>query len=128
MHANVDTGEGSDTLVVTSQVDSSVVVSFDSESDSIDMSVLLDAAGYSADEQQVSGSTPDLADLISGNDSSLDNAFGGIFDANDNVLELFVDTDSSTDGVSIETYEVTLSEGSEFEDDDLSADFSAFIA
>ena len=102
---------------------------FESESDKIEMTMLLDAAGYSEDNTatQVSGDTLDLADLISGNDSSLDNTFGGSFDSETNVLELFVDTDSS-DGVSMESYEVTLSEGSDFDDDDLSVNFAAFIA
>ncbi|MDG2018431.1 MAG: cadherin domain-containing protein, partial [Porticoccaceae bacterium] len=108
-YSNIYTGEGVDTLIVTDQVDATtVVVDFDSGSDKFDMSQLLSDAGYTAD-------------------SLLDGAFGGNFDSETNVLELFVDTDTS-DGVSLETYEVTLSEGSEFEDDDLSANFSAFIA
>ena len=128
VYTNVES-DGSDTFIVTDQVDTSVVIDFESESDKIEMTMLLDAAGYSEDNAatQVSGDTLDLADLISGNDSSLDNTFGGSFDSETNVLELFVDTDSS-DGVSIESYEVTLSEGSDFDDDDLSVNFAAFIA
>ena len=128
VYTNVES-DGSDTFIVTDQVDTSVVIDFESESDKIEMTMLLDAAGYSEDNAatQVSGDTLDLADLISGNDSSLDNTFGGSFDSETNVLELFVDTDSS-DGVSMESYEVTLSEGSDFDDDDLSVNFAAFIA
>jgi hypothetical protein len=72
------------------------------------MSQLLSDAGYTAD-------------------SLVDGAFGGSLDAETNVLTLFVDDDLSTDGASLEV-EVTLSEGSEFDDEDLSTDFSAFIA
>ena len=109
-YSNVYTGEGVDTLIVSDQVDATtVVVDFESGTDKFDMSQLLSDAGYTAD-------------------SLLDGAFGGNFDSETNVLELFVDTDTSEDGVSLETYEVSLSEDSDFDDDDLSADFSAFIA
>ena len=107
-YSNIYTGEGVDTLIVTDQVDASVVVDFDSGSDKFDMSQLLSDAGYTAD-------------------SLVDGAFGGSLDAETNVLTLFVDDDLSTEGASLEV-EVTLSEGSEFDEDDLSADFSAFIA
>jgi hypothetical protein len=105
-YSNVFTGEGVDTLIVTDQVDASVMVDFDSGSDTFDVASLLADNGYDAD------------------DSS---AYSGLFDDVTNVLSITIDTDP-TEGVSNTTYEVTLTEGSEFEDDDLSADFSAFIA
>ena len=105
-YANVFTGEGVDTLIVTDQVDASVLVDFDSGSDTFDVASLLANNGYDAD------------------DSS---AYSGLFDSETNVLSISIDEDPS-EGVSIATYEVTLSEESDFEDDDLSADFSAFIA
>jgi hypothetical protein len=66
-----------------------------------------------------------LAD--NGYDADDSSAYSGLFDDVTNVLSITIDTDPS-EGVSNTTYEVTLTEGSEFEDDDLSANFSAFIA
>ena len=91
------------------------------------MSVLLDAAGYSEDDSATNLGFVDLDALLTDGSSDLNNAFGASFDEESSVLELFIDTDK-TNGVSIESYEVTLSDSSDFEDDDLSADFSAFIA
>jgi hypothetical protein len=90
---NIDTGDGIDTLIVTDQVDASVVVDFDSGSDKFDITQLL---------------------------SDAESEFGGIFDDETNVLTFTVDNNAVA--------EVTLSEGSDFEEDDLSADLSAFIA
>jgi hypothetical protein len=90
---NIYTGEGIDTLIVTDQVDASVVVDFDSGSDKFDMTQLL---------------------------SNAESEFGGSFDDETNVLTFTVDNNAVA--------EVTLSEGSEFDEDDLSADLSAFIA
>ena len=100
-YSNVYTGEGVDTLIVTDETDSSVVVDFDSGSDKFDMAQLLSDAGYGAD-------------------SDLDGVFGGNFDDETSILSFTIDN--------AVVAEVTLSEGSEFDDDDLSADFSAFIA
>ena len=80
-------------MVVTDQVDASVVVDFDSGSDKFDMTQLL---------------------------SDAESEFGGSFDDKTNVLTFTVDNNAVA--------EVTLSEGSDFEEDDLSADLSAFIA
>jgi hypothetical protein len=125
-YSNVQSG-GSDTFVVSSQVDESVVIDFDSESDTIEMAMLLDAAGYSEDDAATNLGFVDLDALLTDGNADLNNAFGASFDEESSVLELFVDTDK-TNGVSIESYEVTLSDSSDFDDDDLSADFSAFIA
>jgi hypothetical protein len=100
-YSNVYTGDGVDTLIVTDEADASVVVDFDSGSDKFDMAQLLSGAGYDAD-------------------SDLEGVFGADLDDDTNVLSFSID-----DTV---VAEVTLSEGSEFDDDDLSADFSAFIA
>jgi hypothetical protein len=77
---------------------------------------------------QVSGDTPNIADLISDADSSLDNAFGGYLDDTTNVLTVFADVASSAGEVDMQTLEVTLDEGSTIEDDDLAVTLSAFIA
>ena len=99
---------------------------------------MLDSAGYTglssdadaADHlaHQVSGDTPNIADLISDADSSLDNAFGGYLDDTTNVLTVFADVASSAGEVDMQTLEVTLDEGSTIEDDDLAVTLSAFIA
>jgi hypothetical protein len=127
--SNIESGAGSDIFVATTAVDSSVLIDFESGVDSIEMSQLLTAAGYSDANPatQVSGSTPDIADLIAGNDGSLDNAFGAYLDDSSSVLTLFVDIETG-EAVNVQTYEVTLGEGASFEEEDLSANFSAFIA
>ncbi|MCS5588269.1 MAG: cadherin domain-containing protein [Porticoccaceae bacterium] len=126
--ANVQSGAGSDIFIATDQMDSSVLVDFESGADSIEMSQLLEAVGYTdADSvSQVSGATPDIADLIASNDGSLDSAFGGYLD--DSILTLFVDTDTSAGAVDMQAYEITLGDSSTFEDEDLAVTFSAFIA
>jgi len=125
--ANVQSGAGSDIFIATDQMDSSVLVDFESGADSIEMSQLLEAVGYTdADSvSQVSGATPDIADLIASNDGSLDSAFGGYLD--DSILTLFVDADSGA-VVNMQAYEITLGDSSTFEDEDLAVTFSAFIA
>jgi hypothetical protein len=100
-YSNVYTGAGVDTLIVTEEADASVVVDFDSGSDKFDMAQLLSGAGYDAD-------------------SDLEGVFGASLDGGTNVLSFTIDEE--------DVAEVTLSDGSTFEDDDLSADFSAFIA
>ena len=88
-------------MIVTEEADASVVVDFDSGSDKFDMAQLLSGAGYDAD-------------------SDLEGVFGASLDGGTNVLSFTIDEEVVA--------EVTLSDGSTFEDDDLSADFSAFIA
>ncbi|MDA7795307.1 hypothetical protein N8957_02695, partial [Porticoccaceae bacterium] len=106
--------------------------------DTLELGLLLDSAGYTglssnsdaADQSahQVNGNIPSIADLISDNDGSLDNAFGGYLDDSTNVLTIFTDADSSAGSVDMQAIEVTLGEDSTIEDEDLTATFSAFIA
>jgi hypothetical protein len=127
--ANVVSGAGEDIYVITGGVDTDVVIDLVSGQDSIELGSELAAAGYDADSDllQVAGDTPNLADLIESNSHDLDNAFGAYLDDSANVLTMFIDSDVS-DSVNIKQYEVTLAEGSSFDDDDLSADLSLFIA
>ena len=127
--ANVDLGAGSDTFIIDPDYNADIVVDFVSGEDSIDMTQILQAASYGeGDAVQVSGSAPDIADLISNNDESLDNAFGGYFNDATDVLTLFVDADSAAGVTNVESIEVTLSDDSDFNDDDLSVNFVHFIA
>ena len=92
------------------------------------MTQILEAAGYSeGDAVEVSGSAPDIADLVSNGDESLDNAFGGYFNDDTDVLTLFIDADSSAGVTNVESIEVTLSDDSEF-NDDLSVNCSLIAA
>jgi hypothetical protein len=126
--ANIDLGQGADTLIIDADYNADMVVDFVSGEDSIDMTQILEAAGYSeGDAVEVSGSTPDIADLVSNGDESLDNAFGGYFNDDTDVLTLFVDADSSAGATNVESIEVTLSDDSDF-NDDLSVNFVHFIA
>jgi hypothetical protein len=126
--ANVNLGQGADTLIIDPDYNADMVVDFVSGEDSVDMTQILEAAGYSeGDAVQVSGSTPDIADLVSNGDESLDNAFGGYFNDDTDVLTLFVDADSSAGVTNVESIEVTLSDDSDF-NDDLSVNFVHFIA
>ena len=124
--ANVDLGEGEDTLIIDSAYDANIVVDFASGEDSIDMTQILKGAGYGeGDALQVSGATPDIADLISNSDESLDNAFGGYFNNDADVLTLFVDGNSADGVTEIETIEVTLNAVS-FDDEDISVNYDNF--
>ena len=127
--ANVVSGAGEDIYVITGGVDTDVVIDLVSGQDSIELGSELAATGYDADSHllQVAGDTPNLADLIESNSHDLDNAFGAYLDDSTNVLTMFIDSDVS-DSANIKQYEVTLAEGSSFDDDDLSADLSLFIA
>jgi hypothetical protein len=127
--ANVDLVDGADTLIIDPDYNANMVIDFVSGVDSIDMTRILDDADYGeGDALQVSGSTPDIADLVSNGDESLDNAFGGYFNDDTDVLTLFVDADSSAGVTKVESIEVTLRDGSDFNDDDLSVNFVHFIA
>jgi hypothetical protein len=132
--ANVVAGAGADIYVITGGVDTDVVIDFVSGQDSIELGSELAAAGYDADSDllQVAGDTPNLADLIESNSHDLDNTFGAYLDDSTNVLTMFIDSASASDAVNIKQYEVTLAEplpgDSSFDDDDLSADLSLFIA
>jgi hypothetical protein len=136
--ADVNSGAGSDIFVVTEDTDANILVDFESGVDTLELGLLLESAGYTelsansdaADHSahQVNGNIPNLADLISDNVGSLDNAFGGYVDDSTNVLTIFTDNDSSAGSVDMQSIEVTLGENSTVEDDDLSVTFSAFIA
>jgi hypothetical protein len=136
--ADVNSGAGSDIFVVTEDTDANILVDFESGVDTLELGLLLDSAGYTglsansdaADQSahQVNGNIPSIADLISDNDGSLDNAFGGYLDDSTNVLTIFTDVDSSAGSVDMQAIEVTLGEDSTIEDEDLTATFSAFIA
>jgi hypothetical protein len=136
--ADVNSGTGSDTFIVSENTGENILVDFESGVDTLELGLLLDSAGYTglssgadaADQlaHQVSGDTPNIADLISDADSSLDNAFGGYLDDTTNVLTVFADVASSAGEVDMQTLEVTLDEGSTIEDDDLVVTLSAFIA
>ena len=68
----------------------------------------------------------EVLDLISSNDSSLDNAIGSYFDDATNVLTIFADSDSSAGSSAIESIEISVGDGSTVEEDDLT--LAAFIA
>ena len=68
------------------------------DEDSVDLSAILIEAGYTSDnsptnviDTNISG---DLLDLISAEDDTLDNLFGGSLDKTSNVLTVFADTNS----------------------------------
>jgi len=122
--ANVDLGAGSDTFIVAPNYDGDIVVDFVSGEDTIDVTDFL-VANSATDALQVSGSTPDIADLIANSDDSLDNAFGGYFNSETDVLTLFVDTNADVAVTDVTTVEITL-DSSEFNDDDLSVNFDHF--
>jgi hypothetical protein len=136
--ADVNSGIGSDTFVVTEDTDANILVDFESGADSIELGLLLSSAGYTglsssedvADQlaHQVSGDTPNIADLIVDADSSLDNAFGGYLDSSTNVLTVFADMASSAEDIDMRTMQVTLDDGLSVDDDDLAVTLSAFIA
>ena len=116
------------------------LVDFESGVDSIDASVALMALGYTglstaldggAQQNKLSALTDvsaDILELVSNNDTSLNNAFGSYFDDASNVLTLFVDTDASLESQMIETFEIDVGEGNTVEDDDLTVTFNTFIA
>ena len=109
---------------------------FDSSADTIDVSAALLAAGYTGispaeglEENQLNLMTnvsTDVLDLISSDDSSLDNAIGSYFDDATNVLTIFADSDSSAGSSAIESIEISIGDGSTVEEDDLT--LAAFIA
>jgi hypothetical protein len=136
--ADVNSGIGSDTFIVTENTDANILVDFESGVDVLELGLLLDSAGYTGLSSggdivdslalQVSGDTPNIADLISEGGSSLDNAFGGYLDDTTNVLTVFADMNSSADTVDMQTMQVTLDDGSSVDDDDLAVTLTAFIA
>jgi hypothetical protein len=139
--ADVTSGNGEDVFVVAQSLDewnasAHTLTYFDSSSDTIDVSAALLAAGYTGisavdgvEENQLNQMTnvsSDILDLISGNDSSLDNAIGSYFDDASNVLTIFADSDASVGLSSIESIEISVGDSSTVEEDDLT--LTAFIA
>ena len=124
--ANVESQGGNDIFEVTTLVDEGVTIDFESGADSIDIGQLIAAAGHESidDLSQISMSTPDLADLISEEDSLLEGHYGASL-GDDNILTLFV-SNGETESVDFNVYKVSLADGSTFEDDDLTASYDAF--
>ena len=124
--ANVNLGLGADTLIIDPDYNADIVIDFVSGEDSIDMTHILKDAGYDeGDALQVAGSTPDIADLISNSDESLDNAFGGYFNSDTDVLTLFVDANPTAGLTEIDAVEVTLN-ALDIKDEDISVDYANF--
>jgi hypothetical protein len=103
---------------------------FESGEDSIDLSAILTAAGYTGDSSLTKLSEADISDdildLVSGDDSSLDNLFGGSYNEDTNVLTIFADTDSEQGVTQVKSMQIQLSEDSTIDEDDITA--TSFIA
>jgi hypothetical protein len=103
---------------------------FESGEDSIDLSAILTAAGYTGDSSLTKLSEADISDdildLVSGDDSSLDNLFGGSYNEDTNVLTIFADTDSEQGVTQVESMQIQLSDDSTIDEDDITA--TSFIA
>ena len=132
--AQVTSGAGSDIFVLApseeEQVDTSAMhtlVDFESGVDSIDISAALALFGYTSEDSltQMSGNDipDDILDLINADDSSLDNMFGGSFDADSNVLTLFVDSAKDVDTTQIESLQIELGDSSVINEDDIVVSF-----
>ncbi|MGC6480647.1 MAG: cadherin repeat domain-containing protein, partial [Porticoccaceae bacterium] len=139
--ATVASGNGEDVIAIAQSLDewsasAHTLTDFDSSTDTIDVSAALLAVGYTGlssiegvEENQLNQMTnvsTEVLDLISNNDSSLDNAFGSYFDDATNVLTIFADSDSSAGSSSIESIEISVEGDSTVEEDDLT--LTAFIA
>ena len=139
--AEVTSGSGEDVYVIAQTLDewstsAHTLTDFDSSADAIDVSAALLAAGYTGISSaegveenllnQMTNVSSDVLDLISSNDSSLDNAIGSNFDDATNVLTIFADSDSSAGSSAIESIEISIGDGSTVEEDDLT--LAAFIA
>jgi hypothetical protein len=133
--------EGSKTMPMPTAYDDSIISPesfeddilldhFESGEDSIDLSAILTAAGYTDDSSLAKLSEADISDdildLVSVDDSSLDNLFGGSYDEGTNVLTIFADTDSEQGVTQVESMQIQLSEDSTIDEDDITA--TSFIA
>jgi hypothetical protein len=116
------------------------LVDFESGVDTIDVSAALMSLGYtglnnsldssSAQDFKLSqiGDIPqNLEDLVDTDDSSLDNIFGGFFDASENTLTIFADMDATAGNVEADFLQIKVGEGSTVEEDDLVYTFDSFI-
>ena len=139
--AEVASGNGEDVIAIAQSLDewsasAHTLTDFDSSTDTIDVSAALLAVGYTGlssiegveenQLNQMSNVSTEVLDLISSNDSSLDNTFGSYFDDATNVLTIFADSDSSAGSSSIESIEISVEGDSTVEEDDLT--LTAFIA
>ena len=133
--AQVTSGEGADIFVLAQSSDSwdssesHTLLDFESGVDSIDISAVLIAAGYTDQSSltQLADAeiSADILDLINADDSSLDNMFGGAFDDTSNVLTLFADTNSNAGITEIDSIQIELGESSTADEDDITASFIA---
>jgi hypothetical protein len=133
--AQVTSGEGADIFVLAQSSDSwdssesHTLLDFESGLDSIDISAVLIAAGYTDQSSltQLADAeiSADILDLINADDSSLDNMFGGAFDDTSNVLTLFADTNSNAGITEIDSIQIELGESSTADEDDITASFIA---
>jgi hypothetical protein len=132
--AQVTSGAGSDIFVLAppeeEQADTSAMhtlVDFESGVDSIDISAALALFGYTSEDSLTQMSDDDIPDdildLIDADDSSLDNMFGGSFDADSNVLTLFVDSAKDVDTTQIESLQIELGDSSVINEDDIVVSF-----
>ena len=138
--AAVSGGAGADIFALTTRTGSDMTISdFESGVDSIELSTLANALGYTdiaeADAQAEDLSLAkmldipaDIAQLITADDASLDNATGAFFDADSSSLTVFIDSSTSAGDVNITTYEITLSGASEFDLSDIHLASPVFIA
>ncbi len=136
--ASVTGGGGADTFVVTVNTGTTMTISdFEAGVDAIEMSGLAIALGYTSTQSgsatdfvvsELSSVPSDIASLITGNDSSLDNSFGAYFDDESDKLTLFIDSSTSAGTVTMATMEITLTDEPGFSLDDLDITSAAFIA
>jgi hypothetical protein len=132
--AEITSGAGEDDFVLdpTFASASHTITDFESGVDAIDISAALVAAGYTADNAPTQLASADMSadilDLVSGDDSSLDNLFGATYDDASNTLTVFADSDSSTGSTDMDSFQITLDDNATVDDDDIVANMSAFIA
>ena len=136
--ASVTGGGGADTFVVTVNTGTTMTISdFEAGVDTIEMSGLAIALGYTSTQSgsvtdlvvsELTAVPSDIASLITGNDSSLDNSFGAYFDDTSAKLTLFIDSSTSAGTVTMATMEITLTDETGFSLDDLDITSAAFIA
>jgi hypothetical protein len=102
------------------------LVDFESGVDSIDLSAILAAAGYTESNlTQYADMSADVLDLINADDSSLDNMFGGSFDDTSNVLTLFADTNAAQGSTTLSSLQIELDDSATVDDDDITVSFIA---
>ena len=134
--ALITSGAGEDVFIFTpgDEEPSSAmhtIIDFESGVDSIDVTAALIALGYSAqtitklNDVEISS---DILDLVSANDSSLDNVLGGLFDDSTNVLTVFADTNVAEGVTEVDTYMIEVGESSTVNNEDITVSFSSFIA